>query len=190
MRVPGIGGSGHVDDAVVVAACGGDARAVASIWTALHPVLLRYLRSLGVHDSEDVASSVWIDLSKALPTLDPPDLTALRRLLFTIGRRRMVDELRRRQRRGVATLDADVADPHNWEEASLDTAMRYLQCLPAAQAEVIALRVVVGFSSEEVGRITGQTPGAVRVMAHRGLATLRQLIEAEMGQTDHSEERV
>ena len=28
-------------------------------------------------------------------------------------------------------------------------------------------------TAEEVGEVTGQTPGAVRVMAHRGLATLR-----------------
>ena len=43
----------------------------------------------------------------------------------------------------------------------LDGALAMLRQLPPAQAEVIVLRTISGFSAEEVGELTGQTPGAV-----------------------------
>ena len=46
------------------------------------------------------------------------------------------------------------------------------------QRDVILLRVVVDLSAEEVGRILGKKPGAVRVLQHRALALLRAAMEA------------
>ena len=167
-------------DATVAAAATGDERAIAAIWHDLQPALLRYLRSLGVHDAEDVASTTWLELSRVLVDLEPPTVEALRRLLFTIARRRMVDELRRRRTRpdpADRTWDLDAAPD---EGGGLGAALEHLRSLPPAQAEVIALRVIVGMSAEEVGELTGQSPGAVRVMAHRGLATLRLRLAGEV----------
>jgi RNA polymerase sigma-70 factor (ECF subfamily) len=44
--------------------------------------------------------------------------------------------------------------------------------------EVLLLRVVVGLSAEETARAVGSTPGAVRAMQHRALASLRAAIGA------------
>jgi len=44
--------------------------------------------------------------------------------------------------------------------------------LPAAHAEVVLLRVLGGFSTEEVAAITGRTAGSVRVIQHRALRRL------------------
>ncbi|MCU1630881.1 MAG: polymerase sigma factor, sigma-70 family [Pseudonocardia sp.] len=44
--------------------------------------------------------------------------------------------------------------------------------------EVLLLRVVVGLSAEETARAVGSTPGAVRAMQHRALASLRAVIGA------------
>lgn len=165
-------------DEVVDRAASGDERAIGQIWHGLQPALLRYLRSLGVHDAEDVASTTWLELSRVLVDLEPRTVEALRRLLFTIARRRMVDELRRRRTRPDPT---DVIwDPTQVEAdgGGLGAALDHLRALPPAQAEVIALRVIVGMSAEEVGSLTGQSAGAVRVMAHRGLATLRSRLTA------------
>jgi RNA polymerase sigma-70 factor, ECF subfamily len=54
--------------------------------------------------------------------------------------------------------------------------------LPALQAEVILLRVVAGLDTGTVARVTGRSPGAVRMAAHRGLRRLAQIL-AETGVT-------
>ena len=164
-------------DATVARAATGDERAVGVIWHELQPALLRYLRSLGVHDAQDVASTTWMELATMLADLEPPTVEALRRMLFTIARRRMIDELRRRRTRpDPADADWDL-DPSGSEEGGLADALEHLQALPPAQAEVVALRVIVGMSADEVGELTGQTAGAVRVMSHRALATLRERLD-------------
>jgi RNA polymerase sigma-70 factor (ECF subfamily) len=49
--------------------------------------------------------------------------------------------------------------------------------LPPDQAEVVALRVLGGLEVAEVARIVGKRPGAVRVLAHRGLRRLAKQVE-------------
>ncbi len=84
-------------------------------------------------------------------------------------------------------MDIDSAEPiPEGPEKVLADALEYLRDLPTAQAEVIALRVIVGMSAEEVGELAGQTPGAVRVMSHRALATLRDRLEGHMDPTAQS----
>ena len=60
--------------------------------------------------------------------------------------------------------------------------MAWLAELPSIQAEVILLRVVAGLDTETVAQLTGRSPGAVRVAAHRGLRRLAQIL-AETGVT-------
>jgi len=49
--------------------------------------------------------------------------------------------------------------------------------LRPAEQELLRLRVVAGFSSDEVARILGKRPGAVRMAQARALARLRELLE-------------
>jgi RNA polymerase sigma-70 factor, ECF subfamily len=44
------------------------------------------------------------------------------------------------------------------------------------QAEVIMLRAVAGLNTEEVARLLGRSPGAIRVAAHRGLHRLAVML--------------
>ena len=48
--------------------------------------------------------------------------------------------------------------------------------LPERQREVLELRVAVGMTAEETGRVLGMSPGAVRVTQHRALARLRTMV--------------
>jgi RNA polymerase sigma-70 factor (ECF subfamily) len=50
--------------------------------------------------------------------------------------------------------------------------------LPPDQAEVVALRVLGDLEVAEVARIVGKRPGAVRVLAHRGLRRLAKRMQA------------
>lgn len=167
----------QVDEELVAQVRAGDDHAFGQLYRLHQPQLLRYLSSLGVQDRQDVASQTWIDVARALARIDDrPD--GFRRMLYTIARRRMVDELRRRSRR-IEDPWGDPPDQGSVEdELGVDDALAMLATLPPAQAEVVALRVIVGMSPTEIGAITGQASGAVRLMVHRGLATLADQMRA------------
>jgi len=62
--------------------------------------------------------------------------------------------------------------------------LRLLGRLPDDQADVILLRVVAGLDTERVGAIVGKRPATVRVIQHRGLRRLAELLgsDARSGQ--------
>lgn len=53
-----------------------------------------------------------------------------------------------------------------------DRALDRIASLSRPQAEVILLRVVAGFSAEEVAQMIGRSSGAVRLLQHRALRRL------------------
>ncbi len=56
-----------------------------------------------------------------------------------------------------------------------------MEGLPSRQRQVVLLRDVEGFSSEEACAILQITAGNQRILLHRGRAQLRAALEAEMG---------
>jgi RNA polymerase sigma-70 factor (ECF subfamily) len=81
----------------------------------------------------------------------------------------------------VEVLSPDPADAVVAGEDT-DAALRLVAQLSPLQAEAVVLRVVAGLSVEEVARIVGRSPGAVRVATHRGLRRLEQVL-ADRGVT-------
>lgn len=59
-------------------------------------------------------------------------------------------------------------------------AQSLLDRLPETLRELLLLRVAVGLSAEETGRVLGMTPGAVRVAQHRALVRLRTYAAEEV----------
>lgn len=86
------------------------------------------------------------------------------------------------------TVEFDSIERAATPEGRLEDALELLQELPPAQAEVIALRVIVGFSADEVGEMTGRSAGPVRVMTHRALTRLRELMEEPVSRKSQSSE--
>ncbi len=171
---------------VLARAQSGDEVAFARLWRDLNPALLRYL-SLGGDPAEDIASDTWATVVKGLRRFRG-DEGAWRGWVFTTARRRAIDAGRRRARAAhreapwgqwqVETIGADPADAVA-EQMDTGTALRLVGQLSPLQAEVIVLRVVTGLTVEEVARIVGRSPGAVRVAAHRGLRRLEQILRAQ-----------
>ena len=164
----------------VSAARTGDEAAFVTLWRALHPPLLRYLTVRGDEAPEDIASETWMDVVKGLARFDG-NAAAFRAWLFTIARHRAVDQGRARTRRpvvAVATLPDTRLEPSAEDHAvARDATARALDLvatLPAAQAEMVMLRVVAGLDVADVARLVGKKPGTVRVAVHRALQTLAQ----------------
>jgi RNA polymerase sigma-70 factor (ECF subfamily) len=157
----------------------GDRDALGEIFREHHPAMLRYLRGVAIGQAEDVAGQVWVDVASSLRRFEG-DNDDLRRWLFTIARRRMIDAFRSRSRhpeQSVAEAPTRVAaEGADASTERVGWAEDVLRRLPAAQAEVVMLRVILGFTVEEVAGLIDKSPGAVRVLAHRGLQNVSRLI--------------
>lgn len=164
---------------LLAAACNGDEDAFGRIWRWLHPTLLRWLTVVVRDEVEDVASDVWMSVTRGLDTF-VGDADDFRGWVFTIARRRAIDQARREARRPrVAPLgDVDPIDhaaaSASWIDApdELASALDLLSRLTPDQREVVALRVVADMTVSETARVVGKSEVAVRVLCHRGLRAL------------------
>lgn len=161
---------------MLAAARAGDRESIGDAYQSLQPGLLRYLRAVAGSEAEDIAAQSWLDVVSGVDRFKGDD-AAFRRWVFTIARRRVADSQRRWWRRprsvpfdGFNDMpgDADLAaDAFDWQRA-----IDQLRRLPPELAEIVFLRVVAGFSADEVGQITGRPASTVRVLQHRALHRL------------------
>ncbi|MFD6415080.1 RNA polymerase sigma factor [Streptomyces sp. NPDC060194] len=171
--------------AAVRAAQNGDETAFRTVYRAVHPRLLGYLRTLvGEGEAEDVASEAWLQIARDLDTFSG-DADRFRGWAARIGRNRALDHIRMRGRRpAVGSDDTELAErpaPSDtfgeaMESVSTDHTLALIAQLPQDQAEAVVLRVVVGLDAKSAARTLGKRPGAVRTAAHRGLKRLAELI--------------
>jgi RNA polymerase sigma-70 factor (ECF subfamily) len=173
---------GAAFDSVLTAAARGDERAFALLWRELQPGLLRYLEVVVPGAAEDLASETWVDVVRSLARFQG-DEQRFRSWTFTIARHRATDHRRRTVRRPAEPVPADRMPERAANDDPAATAMEHIATyralsliaeLPHDQAEVVALRVVAGLEVDQVARIIGKRPGAVRVLAHRGLRRLAE----------------
>ena len=170
----------------LAAAKNGDEQAFLEIFRSVQPGLLRLLRTLCGDLAEDVASDTWLGVIRGMPRFDG-DEQSFRAWIFTIARARRVDRLRAEGRRPRTVDIQEVAEaelPHRDEvtasveyRISTETALRLIGALPPDQAEIILLRVVAGLDVAHTAGVVGKRPGTVRVLAHRGLRRLAEVLE-------------
>ncbi|MDQ0844637.1 RNA polymerase sigma-70 factor (ECF subfamily) [Streptomyces sp. V1I6] len=174
--------------AAVLAAQDGDEDAFRTVYRAVHPRLIGYVRTLvGDADAEDVASEAWLQISRDLDRFSG-DADRFRGWAARIARNRALDHIRMRGRRPAVggdetELTGRAADSDTVDEAlesiSTSSTMALIAQLPQDQAEAVVLRVVVGLDAKSAAKTLGKRPGAVRTAAHRGLKRLAELLGAD-----------
>lgn len=174
----------RTDDELMVRVRAGETEAVAELYERHARALLTFLtrltgdRELG----EDLLQETFIRLYRSRREYEATG--RFRAFLFTIARRLVIDWRRRRkaiwieESETLETLAApgraeDRAEARDLAER-LDAALRRL---PASQREIVLLARYAGLSADEIARVTGSTPGAVRVGLHRALRHLKSSIE-------------
>lgn len=180
----GSAGADPRDSDLVVAARDGQAWALTEIWTRHAGAVVGYLRGRGAHEPDDLASEVFLAVFERLPGFHGDD-DDLRAFVFTVAHHRLVDELRRRSRRGETIAydaDADTRADVSAETsalASLESQQveELLAALSPDQRDVILLRVLGDLSLEQTADAVGKRVGAVKALQHRALASLRRLLE-------------
>ncbi|NJQ05041.1 RNA polymerase sigma factor [Streptomyces lonarensis] len=173
--------------AALCAARTGDDAAFRTLFRALHPRLLGYVRTIVADpDAEDVAAETWLHIARDLHRFDG-DADRFRGWTTRIARNRALDHLRSRARRPADPLDetalgempsrADTAEEAIAALGTTDT-FALVGRLPREQAEAVVLRTVLGLDTARAAGVLGRRPGAVRTAAHRGLRRLAELLDA------------
>ncbi len=159
-------------------------------WRALYewlaPQILGFLRSGYLSDPEDVLGEVFLDVARRIGDFKGNG-KGFRAWAFTIARARRVDEIRRMSRRSEESLDMVIhelapAGTDVEHEAlamvGLEELLEILGRLTDDQTEVLVLRALGGWTSREIGEITGRSTGSVEQLQHRATEAVRNLLEA------------
>jgi RNA polymerase sigma-70 factor (ECF subfamily) len=174
---------------LVARASAGDRVAVDEVIRLVQPFALRYCRARLGHalpgvTAEDLAQQVCLAVLTALPRYEDrgrPFLALVHRIaVFEVG------DAYRAAARGdrLTDLVPDGPDPDTGPEEravvhdDLARLRPALDRLSRTAREVLLLRLAVGLSAEETAAVVGSTAGAVRVMQHRALASVRAHIAA------------
>lgn len=179
---------GMTDEELVRLTLGGDARAFTTLIDRHAPSCLRYgTRMLGDRaDAEDVAQETFMRVHKSLSQYD--ERTPFRTWLFSIlvNRCRTALSQRIRRERRVIADDSEMmlaSVPSTAQATELrDDVERALRRLVAEQREAFLLRHVEQLDYDEIARLTGARPSAVRMRVKRACDRLQELLRDGEGE--------
>jgi RNA polymerase sigma-70 factor (ECF subfamily) len=181
-------------DAIALArqAATGDAAATSRLLKSLASRVVRVVRAVlggGHPDVDDVAQQALIGFIQALPAFrgdcDPARYATTIAVRTAIGARRRV---RLERSRRDADADADAVACSSMSPGEQIASQRrkellreLLAELPSEQAEALAMRVVLGWSLEEIAGQSGAPLNTVRSRLRLAKESLRRRIESEPG---------
>ena len=170
---------------VLAAAQTGAGWALERIWHSYAGTVTGYLRLQGVAEPEDLTSEVFLGAFRSLAGF-AGDEAAFRSWLFTIAHRRVLDARRAASRRPpMADIDDQVlsgasdVDTEVLRRLATDRVRALCDQLVPDQRDVLLLRLVGGFTVEEVAAAVDKSPGAVKALQRRGLTALRKILDRE-----------
>jgi RNA polymerase sigma factor (sigma-70 family) len=167
--------------AVLLAAQSGAQWACTNLWVDHAPAVFAFLRARGSHEPEDLTSEVFLAVFDQLDRFRGGE-AEFRTFVFTIAYRRLVDELRRRSKRGHHEEWSDELDArrspsaeHEAMDRMTDASTRaLLDGLPPDQRNVMVLRIIADLTVDQIAEILGKRPGAVKALQRRALESLRK----------------
>lgn len=173
-------------EAVIAAAKAGGEWAWQRIYFDLSPTVLGYLLSRGASDPEDLLGEVFLQVVRDVGSFSGGE-REFRSWVLTIAHHRLLDDVRYRSRRPLESVteetlagSAPVGDAE--EDALLGLEMgrlrRALEGLSPDQQDILMLRLFGDLTIDEIARIVGKRPGAVKALQRRGLIALRKILSS------------
>jgi RNA polymerase sigma-70 factor (ECF subfamily) len=139
------------------------------------------------HAAEDITEGVFLKAFAALPRFrehGEGDESTFRTWLYAIARNVISNERRRERRHPEDPIELALDlrapdDPATAAETRLEArrALEAVMELSPDRRQVVVLRFVNELSAREIGEVMGKSEGAVRVLIHRALASVRQRLE-------------
>jgi RNA polymerase sigma-70 factor, ECF subfamily len=134
------------------------------------------------HDAEDATERTFVAALAAIDRYRDEGAT-FRAWLFRIAHNQLANTLRARHRQHATSLEVvaeprSVADPAGLLSLAEEARglRRALDQLPDDRRQVVVLRFVDGLSAREIGAVLGRSEGAVRVLQHRALRQLAEIL--------------
>ncbi len=174
----------HGERLMVDAARAGDEAALSELYTLYFPRVYRYIlaRTGNTYDAEDLAEEVFMRVLDAIERFQWRE-APFSAWLFRIAHNAVISQRRKDGARGRPTpltedLSVDTQGPDELVENRLvlNEVMRAAQGLPDAQRQVISLRFAAGLSVAETARAMGKGEGNVKVIQHKAIAKLREML--------------
>ncbi|MHB8904240.1 MAG: RNA polymerase sigma factor [Patescibacteria group bacterium] len=144
-------------------------------------------------EADDLTSMIFLKAWNHIQNNTLEDAKTLRALLYKIARNAIIDYYRDSGNKISASLDdedkpieiiADGGDSKDQQE-KIDNAANFelikskLPLLKDEYREVIIMKFINDLSLEEIADISGKTKGNIRVLLHRALNSLRELVEED-----------
>jgi RNA polymerase sigma-70 factor (ECF subfamily) len=104
--------------------------------------------------------------------------------LFGIASHKVAEHYRRRRDSLPLESAGDLHDPQAlpedlaWQRGRMAAISQALRSISPERAEALVLRIFAGMSSAEAGQVMGRSDTAVRMLVHRGLRDLHELLAA------------
>jgi len=171
-------------EAILKRIASGDASAVAScldqygglVWS----IARKMLRNIG--DAEDAVQEIFIDVWKNAERFDEK-ISSETTFIAMIARRRIIDRIRRTNRRITAdSLEDVVTEPQSRDDRKVqmsveaEQAATALRSLKPEQQQVLQLSIVQGLSHQEIADLIGMPLGTVKTHARRGIIHAREML--------------
>lgn len=175
--------------ALVLRAKKGDEHAFEELYNLFAHDLYRYAASR-IHEeyASDLVSEIFFRMWKKLPTFEGHAQGQFRAWMFTIAHHLVIDFYRSHKEtvaieEGFEIVDEDTgSDPtHGFDtEHEFDRTQEALAKLPAKQREALILRYINDISLTDIAQIMQEKEGNVRILLHRGIKRLRELLDADI----------
>jgi RNA polymerase sigma-70 factor, ECF subfamily len=146
-----------------------------------------YYRVGNHHDAEDLTEQAFLQAYRHFErACRESEGRPLRPWLIRIAHNLAANHYRDRSRRPEAALDAiePPAAPHDTEQIvagreRLREVLRRLDDLSEDRRDALIMRFALDMSNREIARALGKSDGATKVLIHRAIRQLEELIEAD-----------
>jgi RNA polymerase sigma-70 factor (ECF subfamily) len=173
----------------------GDKARLDAAFTELYRAHLRdvfsysYYRVGNHHDAEDLTEQTFLQAYRHFERAQKESQgRPLRPWLIRIAHNLAANYYRDRSRRPQTSIDdaGPLPELHTTEGIVEDREdlNRILECvrqLPDDRREALIMRFALGMDNREIARALGRTDGATKVLIHRAIRQLEELVEAEAG---------
>ena len=148
-----------------------------------------YYRVGNHHDAEDLTEQTFLQAYRHFERAQRESQgRPLRPWLIRIAHNLAANYYRDRSRRPQTTIDdaGTLPELHTTERLVEDREdlNRILECvrrLPDDRREALIMRFALGMDNREIARALGRTDGATKVLLHRAIRQLEELVQAETG---------
>ncbi|MBN1537342.1 MAG: sigma-70 family RNA polymerase sigma factor [Anaerolineales bacterium] len=178
------------DNQLVQFARQGNVQAYGEIYNRYADRIYRYFVSHmdNPHDAEDLTEEVFFRVWRSLSNYEEKGIPFYA-LLFQVARNGLIDFYRRsaQSKQLVSIDDLSIPDDGLDPGEMLLKSSRHKELRDAMKElredyhTVLSLRFLSGLSPDETAKAMGRSSGAVRVLQHRALAALRDILDGNAG---------